>query len=244
MAEAFVYNIMGRGNDGSVDRVLDLPTNEAWIRPWVRHLRSLGVRFVMGQRAESLEVRQRHLHESVAADGQASEQVPIPEELREEEHAARFHMLEQLADHDDVLLEQLLMDEVPDRQTVFADLAKETGAAQIVPVLFGSAMMGFGVRRLLKTLRHEVPDPSAAAERLGASNGCAFVFKVSNSGAMGRLTYARLFGGEVATRESLLRRFLPYVEAQLAFGPRVPGTPLDNMVGLGLAAYYAVSLFL
>lgn len=57
MGEAFVYNIMGRGNDGSVDRVLDLPTNEAWIRPWVRHLRSLGVRFVMGQRAESLEVR-------------------------------------------------------------------------------------------------------------------------------------------------------------------------------------------
>ena len=33
-------------------------------------------------------------------------------------------MLEQLADHDDALLEQLLMDEVPDRETVFADLAK------------------------------------------------------------------------------------------------------------------------
>ncbi len=57
MAEAFVYNIMGRGNDGSVDRVLDLPTNEAWIRPWTDHLRSLGVRFVMGERVESLEVR-------------------------------------------------------------------------------------------------------------------------------------------------------------------------------------------
>ena len=37
-------------------------------------------------------------------------------------------MLEKLADHDDTLLEQLLMDEVPDRETVFADLAKETGA--------------------------------------------------------------------------------------------------------------------
>ena len=48
-------------------------------------------------------------------------------------------MLEKLADHDDTLLEQLLMDEVPDRETVFADLAKETGQGQIVPVLFGSA---------------------------------------------------------------------------------------------------------
>jgi uncharacterized protein with NAD-binding domain and iron-sulfur cluster len=57
MAEAFVYNIMGRGNDGAPDRVLDLPTNEAWINPWVRHLRSLGVRFVMGRRVEGFDVR-------------------------------------------------------------------------------------------------------------------------------------------------------------------------------------------
>ncbi|MGZ8998062.1 MAG: elongation factor G [Allosphingosinicella sp.] len=127
--------------------------------------------------------------------GQASEQKEIPQDLADREMLERSHMLEQLADHDDALLEQLLMDEVPDRQTVFADLAKETGAAQIVPVLFGSATMDFGVRRLLKALRHEVPDPSTAATRLGATKGCAFVFKVSNSGAMGRLTYARVFGG-------------------------------------------------
>ena len=35
MGEAFVYNIMGRGNDGAPDRVLNAPTNEAWIDPWV-----------------------------------------------------------------------------------------------------------------------------------------------------------------------------------------------------------------
>ena len=98
-------------------------------------------------------------------------------------------MLEKLADHDDTLLEQLLMDQIPDRTTVYADLAKDTGAGQIVPVLFGSALNDFGVRRLLKALRHEVPDPAAAAARLGAEGQgpCAFVFKVSNSGAMGRL---------------------------------------------------------
>jgi uncharacterized protein with NAD-binding domain and iron-sulfur cluster len=43
--EAGVYNLMGRFGTGSFDRVLDLPTNEAWIDPWVRHLRHLGVRF-------------------------------------------------------------------------------------------------------------------------------------------------------------------------------------------------------
>ena len=143
--------------------------------------------------------------------GKPSEQKDIPSDLADREALERAHMLEQLADHDDTLLEQLLMDEIPDRQTVFEDLAKETGAAQIVPVLFGSALNGFGVRRLLKALRHEVPDPSAAAGRLGAPDpgsspgqapgsspgqgSCAFVFKVSNSGAMGRLTFARTFGG-------------------------------------------------
>jgi uncharacterized protein with NAD-binding domain and iron-sulfur cluster len=48
MGEAFVYNMMGQGNDGALDRVLDLPTNEAWIDPWVATLRGLGVRFVEG----------------------------------------------------------------------------------------------------------------------------------------------------------------------------------------------------
>jgi uncharacterized protein with NAD-binding domain and iron-sulfur cluster len=55
MGEAFVWNIMGRGNDGAPDRVLDLPTNEAWIEPWVVHLKSLGVRFAVGRTVETLE---------------------------------------------------------------------------------------------------------------------------------------------------------------------------------------------
>src|SRR3546814_18394731 len=46
MGEAFIYNIFGQGNDGALDRVLNLPTNEAWIHPWIDHLRSHGVRFV------------------------------------------------------------------------------------------------------------------------------------------------------------------------------------------------------
>ena len=57
MAEAFVMNIMGRGNDGALDRVLNAPTNEAWIDPWLIHLRSLGVRFVAGAAVEGLKVR-------------------------------------------------------------------------------------------------------------------------------------------------------------------------------------------
>ncbi|MEA3042185.1 MAG: elongation factor [Sphingomonadales bacterium] len=135
--------------------------------------------------------------------GQPSEQKEIPADLADREALERTQMLEQLADHDDALLEQLLMDEIPDRETVFEDLAKETGQGQIVPVLFGSAQNGFGVRRLMKALRHETPGPEAAAERLGATGACAFVFKVSHGGAMGRLSFARIFGGALKEGQEL-----------------------------------------
>ncbi|QYG91153.1 NAD(P)-binding protein [Iamia sp. SCSIO 61187] len=48
MGEAFVLSAMGRGSDGAPDRVLDAPTNEAWIDPWIDHLETLGVRFESG----------------------------------------------------------------------------------------------------------------------------------------------------------------------------------------------------
>ena len=127
--------------------------------------------------------------------GKPSERTEIPAGLADREATDRFHMLEQLADHDDALLDQLLMDEKPDLPTVLADLARETRDNLGVPVLFGSALNGFGVRRLLKALRHETPPPENAAERLGASDGCAFVFKVSHGGAAGRIALARVFGG-------------------------------------------------
>ncbi|MFE0606532.1 FAD-dependent oxidoreductase [Streptomyces sp. NPDC058892] len=48
LGEAFVFNLLGRGADGPPDRILNLPTNEAWIDPWEAHLRSLGVEFRIG----------------------------------------------------------------------------------------------------------------------------------------------------------------------------------------------------
>jgi elongation factor G len=129
--------------------------------------------------------------------GQQSERIDIPGELKEREAADRFHMLEQLSDHDDDLLEQLLSDEAPDLETVISDLAREARQGLVVPVVFGSALNGFGVRRLLKMLRHETATADAAVERLGLSGKGAFVFKVSHGSAVGRLAYARIFGGKL-----------------------------------------------
>ncbi|WP_394764050.1 elongation factor G [Phenylobacterium sp.] len=127
----------------------------------------------------------------------ASTQIEIPGNLRDAEADARFHMLEQIADFDDDLLEQLLSDVIPSRDAVFADLVREMNDGLIVPVFFGSALNGFGVRRLLKALRHEAPLPDRAAQRLGIETG-AYVLRAAYAGQSGKLAYARVFGKALA----------------------------------------------
>ena len=134
--------------------------------------------------------------------GQESERIEIPSDLHDREIEARTHMLEQLADHDDELLEQLLMDEAPTAEKVFQDLARETGESLGVSVLFGSASSSWGVRRLLKALRHEAPAPDATASRLSVTDPSVYAFKVLH-GSVGRLALGRALGGKVAEGSDL-----------------------------------------
>ncbi|HEY7899763.1 MAG TPA: elongation factor G [Caulobacteraceae bacterium] len=136
--------------------------------------------------------------------GQRSEIVPISEGLKSVEADARFHMLEQLADFDDTLMEQLLNDVDPARDLVFADLVRDMNEGLIAPVFFGSASAGFGVGRLLKALRHETPAPERAAARLGIDRAGAYVLKVSHAGQAGKLAVARVFGAPLADSAELV----------------------------------------
>jgi len=136
--------------------------------------------------------------------GKRSERVPLAAHIRDDETSARFHMLEQLADHDDALLEQLLIDEAPQLDTIFGDLARETAAGLIAPVLFGSAQNGFGIGRLLKMLRHDTPLAATTATRLGIESGTAEIFKISHGCAVGRLAFARIFGTALAEGAELV----------------------------------------
>ena len=134
--------------------------------------------------------------------GQESERIDIPADLQSREAEARTHMLEQLADHDDELLEQLLMDEAPERDKVLQDLARETGDNLGVSVLFGSAISSWGVRRLLKAMRHEAPAPQSTANRLGVSDPALYVFKIIH-GSIGRLALSRALGGRISEGSDL-----------------------------------------
>jgi uncharacterized protein with NAD-binding domain and iron-sulfur cluster len=73
-----LYPLLGRGTNGPVLRMLNAPTNEAWIDPWLAQLRSLGVRLrlqheVVGWRVRDgriagARVRTPHSHKTVTAD--------------------------------------------------------------------------------------------------------------------------------------------------------------------------------
>ena len=129
----------------------------------------------------------------------ASEVVDLAGPDLDREKAARFSMLETLADHDDELMTQLLEDIQPPRDKVFDDLAKELRDGLVVPVLMGAANRTNGVLRLLKALRHEAPGVSETAKRLGVgagSDAVAVVLKTFHTGHGGKMSVARVLSGQ------------------------------------------------
>ncbi len=127
-----------------------------------------------------------------------SEVVELPASVSEREKEARFHMLEQLADHDDELMEQLLSDMPPPRDKVFQDLTQEFRDGLICPVLLGSARQNHGIFRLLKALRHETPTVEVTARRLKLENAksAAYVMKSLHTAHGGKLSLVRVLTGE------------------------------------------------
>jgi uncharacterized protein with NAD-binding domain and iron-sulfur cluster len=59
MAEAWVYSTLGLGGYKAPDQVLNAPTNEALIDPWVRYLTDRGVTFNLGATLTELQVTNR-----------------------------------------------------------------------------------------------------------------------------------------------------------------------------------------
>lgn len=129
-----------------------------------------------------------------------SQVIDMSGDVTAREKDARFSMLEKLADYDEHLMEELLSDIEPPRDEVFDDLARELAEGLVVPMLMGSAEGDNGVRRLLKALRHEVPQVGAAAARLGMDEGgdaVLQILKTYHSSHGGKLSLARILGGQL-----------------------------------------------
>jgi elongation factor G len=144
-----------------------------------------------------LALERAHIYQEQAE----SRVVEMPVDIAALEKQERFQLLETLADHDDALMEQLLMDMEPARDQIFKDLAHDVREGHVTPVLFGSAEHGNGIGRLLKTLRHDVAGVTAVAARLGlvpTVSVVAQVIKTVHSPQGGKLSIARVLCGELA----------------------------------------------
>jgi len=130
-----------------------------------------------------------------------SEVTEIPGDEKAREIEARFSMLETLADHDDLLMEQLLEEIEPPLDEVFDDLAADLRAGLVTPVMIGTAEKANGVVRLLKAIRHDAPDVTATRARLGLADGTAAVaqvMKTIHTPHGGKLSVARILSGQIA----------------------------------------------
>lgn len=133
-------------------------------------------------------------------DSEASEVIDIPDSLADEYAQARQEMLEALSDFDDTLLEQLLEEQIPTKEEIYGHLTRGVRSGDIAPVFIGAAEHEFGVRRILKALRHETPSAAESAERLGfdgLTGTTTQVFKTLHAQHAGKISLARVWSGEV-----------------------------------------------
>ena len=137
--------------------------------------------------------------------GEPSDLIEIPETETGRKDEERMVLLESLADFNDELLEQLLEDVVPGTDDVYQNLAKDLQGGLIVPVFFGSAENDNGIKRLMKSLRHETPEVAQTAKRLAIGEGepIAQVFKINNGAQAGKLSMARIWRGEFSDGATL-----------------------------------------
>jgi elongation factor G len=143
--------------------------------------------------------------------GMTPESGPIPAEFEAEAQAQREAMLELVAEHDDLLLEQYLAGEPLAPTRVRAAIRQATLAGALVPVLLGSALRNKGIQPLLDAVVWYLPAPTDVAAIVGVDprDGsqvarhndlnepfAALAFKIALDQGR-RLTYLRLYSGRL-----------------------------------------------
>jgi elongation factor G len=143
--------------------------------------------------------------------GEEWKDTDIPEEYREAADRARHDLFEQLADHDEQLMEKFVHEEEPSIEELNRAIRRATLAGAGVPVLCGSAFKNKGVQLLLDAIVLYLPSPTDVPPVPGhlpdredqqverrpddAEPFAALAFKIMSDPYVGRLTYLRVYSG-------------------------------------------------
>jgi elongation factor G len=144
--------------------------------------------------------------------GVTYEEIDIPQEFLRSARKCRDQLLEALSEVDDSLLEKYLHGKEIESNEIITALRKATLAAKIVPVFCGSALKNKGVQMLLDGVVDYLPSPKDLSAISGINprtqkeeqrepsdeeDFCALAFKIMADPYVGRLTFLRVYSGEV-----------------------------------------------
>ena len=145
--------------------------------------------------------------------GAKYEIVDIPEDLKTKAEEFRKLMLENIADHDDELMEKYLMEEEISEEEINSAIRKATLARDITPVLCGTALKNKGVQVLLDKVIEYLPspldveavdgiDPKDETRTMKRNPSVdepfsALAFKIATDPYVGKLTFFRVYSGQL-----------------------------------------------
>ncbi|MFA6001839.1 MAG: elongation factor G [Thermoleophilia bacterium] len=141
--------------------------------------------------------------------GETWEVTEVPEDMKDFAQDWRNHMLEQLADHDEKLMEAYVEGNEVDAEDIKRVLRQATIDIAITPVLCGTAFKNKGVQPLLDAVIDYLPSPLDVPPIKGISTSkgeeirhaddsepfAALAFKVMTDPFVGKLTYFRVYSG-------------------------------------------------
>ena len=144
--------------------------------------------------------------------GAVQETTTIPDELQASAIEHRENLLEQVAEHDDQIMEKYLEGEEIPAAELRGALREATLRGNLVPVLCGSALKNKGVQPVLDAVVSYLPSPldvppmTGVNPRTGDEWKCyadetrpfgALAFKVVSDPYVGRLVYLRIYSGKL-----------------------------------------------
>jgi elongation factor G len=157
--------------------------------------------------------------------GREQEVIEIPDELLAEAEAAREHLLEEVSHYDDELVEMILEEQEIPPQRLRQAIRKATLEIRMTPVLCGSSFKNKGVQPLLDAVLEYLPSPldvppvEGVEPAKGSTNGdealavrhadddepfAALAFKIMADPYVGKLTYFRVYSGQLDAGSRIL----------------------------------------
>ena len=112
------------------------------------------------------------------------------------EHSIEESQIEQVVEHDEMLLERFLEGETIGFDQLDSALKLATIAGDLVPVLCGAGKLSLGIEPLMDAIVRYLPnDVEANNDQLSA-----VVFKIEHDKTLGRMAYIRVYSGQIKPR--------------------------------------------